>query len=85
MTDKIPPWVDMETLCWAICASATSVENYVAQGKLPPPRKLGTKRMWRWKEVDDWLANGPPNDRIGINSVADAVRKERVADEAARH
>src|SRR5262249_10666095 len=39
--------------------------NYVAQGKLPPPRKLGAKRMWKWKEVGEWLANGAPNDRIG--------------------
>jgi hypothetical protein len=29
MTEKIPPWVDMEMLCWAICTCPTSVENYV--------------------------------------------------------
>ena len=34
MSERIPPWVDMETLCWAICACPSSVENYVAQGKL---------------------------------------------------
>ena len=83
MTEKMPPWVDMDPLCWAICASPNSVENYVAQGKLPPPRKLGAKRMWRWKEVDEWMTNGPPNDRI--ESISDAVRREREADETARH
>jgi hypothetical protein len=83
MAEKMPPWVDMEKLCWAICTCPTSVENYVAQGKLPPPRKLGAKRLWKWKEVEEWLANGAPNDRIG--SISDAVRREREADETARH
>jgi hypothetical protein len=81
--DQIPPWVDMDTLCWAICSTPTSVENYVAQGKLPPPRKLGAKRLWKWKEVEQWVANGPPNSRI--DSMADAVRREREADETACH
>jgi len=75
MTEQTPPWVDMDTLCWAICSCPASVENYVAQGRLPPPHKLGAKRLWRWKEVNEWLANGPPNDRIG--SIAEAVRRER--------
>jgi hypothetical protein len=52
-SQDIPPWVDMDTLCWAICSTPTSVENYVAQGKLPPPRKLGAKRLWKWKEVEE--------------------------------
>lgn len=82
-TDKIPPWVDMETLSWAICASPHSIENYVAQGKLPPPRKLGAKRLWKWKEVEERLANGPPNNRI--ESMSNAVRRERDADETSRH
>jgi hypothetical protein len=83
MDNEIPAWVDAETLSWAICASPSSIENYVAQGRLPSPRKLGAKRLWRWKEVDEWLANGPPNDRIG--SMSDAVRREREADETSRH
>ena len=83
MTEKMPPWVDMEKLCWAICTCPTSVENYVAQRKLPPPRKLGAKRLWKWKEVEEWLANGAPNDRIG--SISNAVRREREADEAASY
>jgi len=83
VTEKMPPWVDMEKLCWAICTCPTSVENYVAQGKLPPPRKLGAKRLWKWKEIEEWLANGAPNGRIG--SIADAVRREREADETSRH
>jgi predicted DNA-binding transcriptional regulator AlpA len=73
MSEKMPPWVDIDTLCWAICASPNSVENYVAQGKLPPPRKLGSKRLWNWKEVDEWLAG--KNDAPAMGSITDAVRK----------
>jgi hypothetical protein len=64
----------MEKLCWAICTCPTSVENYVAQGKLPPPRKLGAKRLWKWKEVEEWLADNR-NDAPAIGSITDAVRK----------
>jgi predicted DNA-binding transcriptional regulator AlpA len=47
----------MVTLCSNICASASTVENWVAKGILPPPRKHGGKLMWKWEEVDDWLTN----------------------------
>jgi predicted site-specific integrase-resolvase len=43
----IPPWQDLQTLCANICVSATTVENWVAQGILPPPRKRGGKLMWK--------------------------------------
>lgn len=56
-----PPWVDMVTLCRLICASSTTVENWIAQGILPPARKRGGKLMWKWQEVDDWLTNGKPD------------------------
>jgi len=39
------------------CAKV-SVDNWVSQGILPPPRKRGGKLMWKWEEVDAWLANG---------------------------
>jgi predicted DNA-binding transcriptional regulator AlpA len=61
MTENTPPWVDMDTLSWAICTSLTSIENYVAQGLLPLPHKLGGKRLWCWKEVEEWLTNGGGN------------------------
>jgi len=33
MSEKMPPWVDMETLCWAICASPNSVEQLCSVGQ----------------------------------------------------
>ena len=81
MVDKLPPWMDTDTLAWALCTCPTSIENYVAQGKLPPPRKLGGKRLWRWKEVEEYLLS----QKSRITSIADAVRREREADETSRH
>jgi predicted DNA-binding transcriptional regulator AlpA len=77
MNDKIPPWIDMEMLSWAICASPSSIENYVAQGKLPPPRRLGGKRLWKWSEVEARLTNGDSVPKLG--GLADAVRRDIAA------
>ena len=54
----IPPWQDMTTLCKHISCSPTTVDNWVAQGILPPPRKRGDELMWKWSEVDDYLTHG---------------------------
>lgn len=54
-----PPWQDMATLCAHISvASERTVDAWVTQGILPPPRKRGGKLMWKWSEVDELLSNG---------------------------
>lgn len=61
MTAKLPyppPWQDMPTLCEHICISPNTVDKWVADGTLPPPRKRGGKLMWKWDEVDEYLSNG---------------------------
>jgi predicted DNA-binding transcriptional regulator AlpA len=62
MTDRPlnypPPWMDMVTLCKHTCLSSATVDNWVAQGILPAPRKRGGKLMWKWAEVDQFLDNG---------------------------
>lgn len=71
MTDTfIPPWMDAPTLCRHICASPTTVDNWVAQGILPPPRKRGGKLMWKWCEVDAYLTGG----QAGSSPDAEAER-----------
>ena len=55
-----PPWQDLATLCANICVSERTVDAWVADGILPPPRKRGGKLMWKWSEVDDRLTNGKP-------------------------
>lgn len=75
MTDFIPPWMDMPTLCKHICASSTTVDNWVAQGILPPPRKRGGKLLWKWSEVDERLTNGKPVEQTDIERVRDGTRR----------
>jgi hypothetical protein len=78
-----PPWQDTKTLAQHICVSPSTIENWVAAGIIPPPRKRGGKLMWKWEEVDKQLSegnNGIPTDATGMR---DAVRRERDADGAA--
>lgn len=58
MTQFIPPWLDKAMLCRCICASDTTIDTWVVQGILPPPRKRGGKLMWKWAEVDAKLTIG---------------------------
>jgi predicted site-specific integrase-resolvase len=57
----IPAWLDEAELCRQVCISAGTVDNWVAAGILPPPRKRGGKNMWKWAEVDELLPNGKPD------------------------
>jgi hypothetical protein len=40
-----PPWMDKATLCEHICLSERTVDAWVKQGLLPPPRLRGGKLM----------------------------------------
>jgi hypothetical protein len=78
-----PPWQDTMTLAQHICVSPSTIENWVAAGILPPPRKRGGKLMWRWSEVDARLAEGDNGSLGEVTGIRDAVRREREADRAA--
>jgi hypothetical protein len=67
-----PPMQDMATLCLHICATQNTVDKWVAEGILPPPRMTGGKKMWFWPEVQEYLT------RDGTQSLdADAERIKR--------
>jgi hypothetical protein len=67
-----PPWQDKETLAAHLSVSSNTVENWAAQGILPPPRKRGGKIMWKWSEVDERLTLG---DVAGSpDSLAERIR-----------
>lgn len=86
MTDTfIPPWQDMNTLCKHICAAPNTVDNWVARGILPPPKKRGGKLMWKWSEVDKYLTDGAPNS--SEESELDRVRNgtRRAAEASTGH
>ena len=48
----IPPWQDISTLCANVCASERTIDAWVRQGLLPPPRMVGGKRLWKWADVE---------------------------------
>jgi len=70
----IPPWQDMATLCKHISCSASTVEKWVAEGILPPPRKRGSELMWKWSEVDDYLTHGG-HQAADIDRIREATRR----------
>lgn len=79
-----PPWQDRMTLAAHLSISPESIENWVAAGTIPPPRKRSGKLMWKWAEVDAWMTDGAQNGNpASATEMRDAVRKEREAD--ARH
>jgi predicted DNA-binding transcriptional regulator AlpA len=56
-----PPFQDLRTLAQHVCLGETTIEALVKAGKFPPPRKDKCgKRLWVWKEVEQFLAQ--PDD-----------------------
>lgn len=51
-----PPFADLATLARLICLSEKTIENHVAMGIFPAPRKQGGKRLWEWETVRKHLA-----------------------------
>jgi predicted DNA-binding transcriptional regulator AlpA len=73
-----PPFQDLRTLAEHICASESTIESWVRQGIFPAPRKIGGKRLWRWKEVERYLAGA--NDLTAssddeLRRITDATRQ----------
>lgn len=65
-----PPWMDTVTLAAHLCVSTRTLDNWVAQGIIPAPRKHGHKLMWKWSEVDEKLSMRED----GPETLADRVR-----------
>lgn len=81
-----PPWQDAPTLARHLSVSPSTVENWVATGVLPAPRKRGGKFLWKWSEVDERLTVG----EVGAtpDSQADRIRngtRAAAADARPRH
>ena len=76
-----PPWMDISTLCAHICVSAPTVDAWVRQGLLPPPRLVGGKRMWKWKDVDRCLEGEP--DSVAASPGSDIERVRNATRQAA--
>ena len=71
----IPPWQDISTLCEHICVSENTVDAWVRQGLLPPPRRRGGKRLWKWAEVESYLERGGADVSVSPDALADRIRE----------
>lgn len=75
----IPAYLDIGRLCQELCVSERTVDAWVKQGTLPPPRQKGGKRLWKWKEVERYLDGDEPATE------ADEVRNATKAALAQNH
>ena len=72
----VPPWQDKATLCMFLCLSENTVDTWVRQGMLPPPRKRGGKLMWKWSEVEKYLeGNDPQSPEDLAEGIRNATRR----------
>ena len=78
-----PPYQDLATLAAHICAGESTIENWVKLGLFPAPKKVGGKRLWRWKDVERHLAaeNGmvaasPDQQAEGIRNATRAAASQ---------
>src|SRR5215469_9269797 len=74
--DHVPAWVDKARLCAETCMSSDTIDTLVKQGKLPPGDRIGGKFLWRWKTVEEWLANGGKAPSVSHGNAADLLREE---------
>ena len=74
-----PPFMDLHTLAEHICTAESTIEAWVRRGIFPPPRKVGGRNLWTWKEVVKYLARD--NDVSASSPDEEATRIR----EATRH
>jgi hypothetical protein len=69
-----PPYQDLATLAAHICASESAIENWVKLGLFPAPRKVGGKRLWSWREVENHLAANKQLTASSPDELAERIR-----------
>jgi len=75
MTD--PPYPPLKTIARNLCCCERTVENLVAEGKLPPPKRLGGKRLWKWEEVCQYIDNPSEDISERIRNAASRMVRGR--------
>ncbi len=70
---SVPPYQDISHLTQNLCISEPTVNAWVKQGILPPPRNKGGKRLWKWTEVERYLDG---QEGGGLNQEMEDIRNE---------
>src|SRR5262245_12296789 len=83
----IPSYVDIAILCRELSISERTVDAWVRQNILPPPRQRGGKRLWKWAEVERYLDDGGPTPPPSADQQAEDIRNatQRLAEESAQN
>ncbi len=72
---KIPPYQDIATLTENLCISERTVDVWVKQGLLPPPVTRGTKRLWKWSQVEQYL-DAPAGPESELEDIRNETRRQ---------
>lgn len=73
-----PPWQDKTTLCRHVCSCPRTVDKWVLEGILPPPRRMRGRLMWKWSEVDEYLSrHGSSPEEALAERVKNGTRREQ--------
>ena len=62
MSDRVPIYMDIAAMCENLCASEGTIDNWVRQGFIPPPRIIGGKRLWKTSAVIAAIDGETPNE-----------------------
>lgn len=68
-----PSYLDIRRLTNEISISESTVEAWVKQGLLPPPKNKGGKRLWKWTEVERYLDG---SEGKGLDQELEDIRNE---------
>jgi predicted DNA-binding transcriptional regulator AlpA len=71
--EPMPQYVDLRRLAREISWGESTIEAAVKAGTFPQPRKKCGKRVWKWKEVEEYL-DAPDSVASPVN-LAEKIRK----------
>ena len=73
---KVPPYQDIATLTANLSISPRTVDVWIKQGRLPPPVTRGTKRLWKWSQVEQYLDGANVNDQDELEGICNETRRQ---------
>jgi hypothetical protein len=51
-----PEWQNLSTLCKSLKTNEKAIDYWIRNKLLPPPHQIGEKQLWKWSEVETFLA-----------------------------
>ena len=74
--NRIPPYQDVSTLAANLCISERTVDMWVRQERLPPPVTRGTKRLWKWAQVEQYLDGAGKTPEEELEDIRNETRRQ---------